>query len=62
MTGYVFFRDPADLEAWMAYRPVPATVALRALTDDVDAPTFPTPTTEPRPRSLLDRIKRLWRD
>jgi hypothetical protein len=61
--GYVYFENPADLEAWLAYKPVPAAVALRALSADVDVPATATPTTttEPRPRSLLYRIKRLWR-
>ncbi len=61
MTGYVYFEDPADLEAWLTYKPVPATIALRALSADMDVPATATPTTttEPRPRSLLDRIKRL---
>ncbi|MBA3875645.1 MAG: hypothetical protein C0498_01690 [Anaerolinea sp.] len=61
MIGFVYFEDPADLEAWLAYRPVPAAVALCALSADVDVPAAATPTTttEPRPRSLLDRIKTL---
>lgn len=59
MSRYVYFDNPADLEAWLAYRPVPADVALAALSPDVDE-AAPVPiTTEPRPRSLLDLIKRL---
>jgi hypothetical protein len=40
-------------EAWLAYEPVPAPAALRALSADV--------TEEPRPRSLLDRITQALR-
>jgi hypothetical protein len=40
-------------ETWLAYEPVPAPAAFRALSADVNE--------EPRPRSLLDRITQALR-